>query len=55
MLLFRDGTSGFTCGLQRTTWKRTLLQLHVVGFALAVEHVIALWSGRNEVHLLRVP
>jgi signal transduction histidine kinase len=32
----KDGTSGVTSGLQRTTWKSPSLQVRVVGFAVAV-------------------
>ncbi len=36
MKRFIDGTSGFTSGPQRTTWKSPALQIRLVGFALAV-------------------
>jgi hypothetical protein len=37
MKRLEDGTSGFTSGFQRTTWKCPSLQVRVAGFALAVD------------------
>ncbi len=37
-----NGTSGFTGGLQRTTWRNPSLQVRVIGFALAVGAVALL-------------
>jgi len=45
MKRFNDGTSGFTGGLQRTTWKNPSLRLRVTGFALAVVAVAFLIIG----------
>jgi signal transduction histidine kinase len=39
MKRFIDGTSDFTSGLPRTTWKNPSLQVRLIGFALAVAAV----------------
>jgi hypothetical protein len=45
MKRFRDGTSDFTSGLPRTTWKNPSLQVRLIGFALAVAAVAFLIVG----------
>ena len=45
MKRFRDGTSDFTSGLPRTTWKSPSLQVRLIGFALAVAAVAFLIVG----------
>jgi signal transduction histidine kinase len=42
MRRFKDGTSGFTSGLRRTTWKSPSLQVRLAGFAVAVVAVACL-------------
>src|SRR5664279_410637 len=45
MKRFIDGTSDFTSGLPRTTWKNPSLQVRLIGFALAVAAVAFLIVG----------
>jgi signal transduction histidine kinase len=45
MKRFKDGTSDFTSGLPRTTWKNPSLQVRLIGFALAVAAVAFLIVG----------
>ncbi|MGO8678358.1 MAG: sensor histidine kinase [Limisphaerales bacterium] len=45
MRQFSDGTSGFTGGLQRATWKNPPFQVRLAGFALAVAAVACLIVG----------
>ena len=45
MKQFSDGTSGFTGGLQRATWKNPPFQVRLAGFALAVAAVACLIVG----------